>query len=170
MISPKRMSSSLPRTHNSPGPCTPGKMYVHFVSCPFYVNILLRRSTSFHITEMTSDSSPRASKVRSTSFQMTEMTSDSSPRASKVRRAPPCSALLAIKWPGWNLLLMGTRVISKLCDLFLYRSGFNSRLYSHSPIHSLSTSSTSCVQCESGDIRSQQRRPIHYYGGLGPLS
>jgi hypothetical protein len=100
MTFPKRMSSSLPRTHNSPRPCTPGRMFVHFVSCSFYANILPRRSTSLH---------------------MTEKTSDSSPRASKVRRTLPCSALLAIKSPGWNWLLMGTRVIGGLCDLFIYR-------------------------------------------------
>lgn len=99
MTFPKRMSSSLPRTHNSPRPCTLGRMFVHFVSCSFYANILPRRSTSLH---------------------MTEKTLDSSPRASKVRRTLPCSALLAIKSPGWNWLLMGTRVIGGLCDLFIY--------------------------------------------------
>jgi hypothetical protein len=149
MIFPKRMSSSLPRTHNSPKPCTPGRMYVHFVSFLFYTNTLPRRSTSSH---------------------MTDRTSDSSPRASKVRRTPPCSALLAIKWLGWNWRLMGTRVIGRLCDLFVCRADFNSRMYSHSLIHTLPTSSTACVQCESGDIRSQQRRPVHHYGGLGPFS
>jgi len=98
----------------------------------FYANILPRRSTSLHTTEKTSEGSPRASNVR---------------------RTPLSSAPLAMKSPSWNWLLMGTREIGKLCDLFACRPDLNSRtcIY-HSPIHSLHTLSTSRAQRESGGL------------------
>jgi hypothetical protein len=115
----------------------------------FYANILPRRSTSLHTTEKTSEGSPRASNVR---------------------RTPLSSAPLAMKSPSWNWLLMGTREIGKLCDLFACRPDLNSRtcIY-HSPIHSLHTLSTSRAQRESGGLWSQGNRPVLNYGGLGPL-